>query len=109
MVGGLLVGLALFVGCTHVIERPTPYYEDGPTQLAPPQGTFEAGTRVLLLGREGSYANVWSWSGKRGYVWEGALGSIWAARSNAEQRRKSEDADPRGKEFDRDTPGAYVE
>jgi hypothetical protein len=69
----LLGGLALLSGCTHVIGNNAPYYKSGPAQREGPQGTIPAGTPVWVLGKEGSYAHVWTTTGVDGFVWENAV------------------------------------
>ena len=69
--------IAALAGCTHVIARTTPYYEDGPSQLDPPQGELEAGTYVLVVGKEGTYSRVWTVGGVDAYVLDGDLESVW--------------------------------
>jgi hypothetical protein len=38
---------------THEVRAEQPYYYDGPHQDAPPEGTFRAGTKVVLLEHDG--------------------------------------------------------
>jgi hypothetical protein len=74
--------LALFaVGCSHVVTQTTPYYSEGPAQLAGPQGQLEEGTGVWVIGREGDYAHVLTLRGVNAYVWNGALRSAWRGPS----------------------------
>ncbi|MFH1748932.1 MAG: hypothetical protein ABIG44_18015 [Planctomycetota bacterium] len=71
-----LLGVVAATGCTHVITRNTPYYEDGPFQPDPPQGELPAGTKVWIVGKKGSYSLVWSLDGVIAYVWDGAVMTI---------------------------------
>lgn len=91
--GAAVVLLALFLaGCTHVVTQTTPYYHEGPAQLAGPQGQLPEGTGVWVIGREGDYARVLTLGGVHAYVWNGALRSAWqgAAAEKPTAERKAE-------------------
>ena len=97
----LWASLIVVVGCTHVVTQTTPYYEDGPYQIAGPQGDLPEGTRVWVVGKEGSYARVWTRDGIDAYVWDNALMSIWewnrkqsAERKRAQKEAKAETDEP---------------
>ena len=64
------------VKVTHVISGEEVYYLDGPQQMRPPDGKFQAGTRVELVQDSGSYSMVVSEDGIRAYVSTGALKPI---------------------------------
>lgn len=84
---GLIVAAMLWclTGCTHVIRYDTPYYEGGPSQLAPPQGELSRGTHVFALGSEGSYRHVIAGNGVNAYVLESSLMSLgeWLSQPKA--------------------------
>lgn len=61
---------------THVIIDSAVYYKGGPQQARPPDGTFEAGTKVTLVRKAGSYWIVRSERGIVAYVASGALRDI---------------------------------
>ncbi len=82
LLGGMLILLA---GCSHMVAFRTPYYVDGPSQLEPPQGWFDAGTPVLVIGKEGSYARVWSWSFVNAYVLDSELTPWWKYHQPADE------------------------
>lgn len=73
--------LAVLAGCSHVTTQATPYYRD-PWQTEGPQGELEAGTHVLVVGRKGTYSQVWSLKAVGVYIWDGALRPLWG-RSDA--------------------------
>lgn len=58
---------------THVIVLETVYYTTGPQQARPADGKFEAGTKVKLLRRAGSYSQVKTEKGILAYVASDAL------------------------------------
>ena len=58
---------------THVIVTETEYYTTGPQQGRPPDGTFQAGTKVTLVEETGSYLLVNAKDGTQGYVAADAL------------------------------------
>lgn len=43
---------------THVVKAEQPYYYTGPQQAAPSEGSFPAGTKLVLMSREGAYCHV---------------------------------------------------
>ena len=53
---------------THVITTESEYYTTGPQQGRPPDGTFQAGTKVSVVENAGSYSIVESENGVRAYV-----------------------------------------
>ena len=61
---------------THVLQRETEYYLDGPQQARPPDGTFRAGTKVMLLQESGSYSVVQTEDGITAYVSTASLQKI---------------------------------
>jgi hypothetical protein len=67
------LGLSAAAGCTHVVAQRTPYYRYGPMQPEPPQGDLPEGTRVIVLGKEGSYSRVLASNGLTGYVLSDSL------------------------------------
>jgi hypothetical protein len=58
---------------THELTEDEVYYIDGPQQQRPPDGTFEKGTKVILLQDSGSYSQVTSEADVTAYVATGAL------------------------------------
>lgn len=56
-----------------LISHDTVYYEAGPQQAAPPDGTFEAGTPVEIIQEAGSYILVRAEDGRQGYVVSDAI------------------------------------
>ena len=52
---------------THELTRDEPWYEH-PAQGRPPNGTMRRGTKVRVLNPSGSYTEVLSDDGVRGYV-----------------------------------------
>ena len=80
--------LTLLCGCTHVVTHNTPFFKDGPTQLAPPQGELKAGTWVWVTGKEGTYSHVLASDGTDAYVLENDLRPLWAPAPTAEQPPK---------------------
>ena len=61
---------------THVVTTDTMYYLAGPQQARPPEGTFAAGTRVVLIRDAGSYVQVRSETGVEAYISKGSLQPI---------------------------------
>src|SRR4051812_4810854 len=53
---------------THVLTKDSPYYKSSPMAGKAPDGTFKGGTKVLLLMPMGSYSQVQSETGVKGYV-----------------------------------------
>ena len=99
-VGFLSLGaLALLGGCTHVIGNNCPYYKQGPAQREGPQGTIPAGTRVWVLGKEGSYARVWAANGVDGYVWDSSIVTVeeWNRRQELDKKNKEAERRARAK------------
>jgi serpin B len=68
LVGGSWVMAAESEKVTHVISTEAEYYRTGPQQGRPPDGIFEAGTRVQLLKKAGSYSIVRTEDGTKAYV-----------------------------------------
>jgi len=59
---------------THRVTSQTPYYETGPQQGRPPEGSFDKDTQVVLLGDStGSYVIVESKDGRKGWIPKDAL------------------------------------
>ena len=59
---------------THRVTSNTPYYESGPQQGRPPEGSFEPGTEVALLNDSaGSYVMVEAKDGRKGWIPKDAL------------------------------------
>lgn len=58
---------------THVISVAAEFYTTGPQQGRPPDGKFEAGTKVTLVESAGSYARVRSTTGVEAFVATDAL------------------------------------
>jgi hypothetical protein len=52
---------------THQLTRDEPWYEN-PAQALPPNGTVRKGTKVRVLNPSGSYSEVLTDEGVRGYV-----------------------------------------
>jgi len=81
-----LVLIGLFLGCSAdsqskrhehqgieagtlpVIRHDTVFYKTGPQQAMPPDGNFEAGTRIEVIETAGSYTLVRAEDGRQGYV-----------------------------------------
>lgn len=85
-----LLSLALSAGaCSHVVAHDADYYNDGPYQKEGPQGVLKAGTSVLVIGREGSYAHVLA-PGVNAYVWEQALLGWWEYQQLQQRQRAAE-------------------
>jgi hypothetical protein len=61
---------------THVVTKDSPYFASSPTQKRAPDGTFKAGTKVLLLMPMGSYSQVQAENGVKGYVATEGLQSL---------------------------------
>jgi hypothetical protein len=57
---------------THELTKDEPWYEN-PAQARPPDGTMRKGTKVRVLNPSGSYTEVLSDEGVRGYVASDAL------------------------------------
>ena len=94
------LGLMPLTSCMHVVSQTTPYYKDGPTQLAGPQGDLSEGTHVWVVGKDGTYARVWTLDGMDAYIWDRALMSFWdwnqkqaAEKKQAEEARKAQESD----------------
>jgi hypothetical protein len=64
---------------THELTSDAVYYLGGPMQGRPPDGTFEAGTRVNVLETMGGYSRVRSESGVTAWVAIGALRPLGGA------------------------------
>ena len=58
---------------THVISVAAEFYTTGPQQGRPPDGKFEAGTKVTLVESAGSYSRVRSTTGVEAFVPTDAL------------------------------------
>lgn len=61
---------------THIITTDTVYYEIGPQQAQPPDGTLKAGTKVNVVREAGSYCRVESEDGVVGLVEAGAVKEV---------------------------------
>lgn len=83
----LLIGLGCG-GCTHVVTQNAPYYVDGPSQLAPPQGELPRGTKVLVIRNTGTYSRVLTANFIDAYVWNNSLMELedWWAAQRAQDR-----------------------
>ena len=75
IIGGLL--MPILVGCMQVVRQEAPYFKKSQHQIEPPDGFFEAGTRVWVFGEEDSYARVMSLDGRAGHIWNRDLISIF--------------------------------
>jgi hypothetical protein len=60
-------------GFTHELIEDEVYYINGPQQARPPDGTFEKGTKVILLMDGDSYCQVVSEMDVTAYVATGSL------------------------------------
>jgi NitT/TauT family transport system substrate-binding protein len=58
---------------THTLSRDEAYYQTGPQQGRPPEGTFKSGTKVKLLENAGSYSRVTAENGTTAWVASDAL------------------------------------
>lgn len=56
-----------------VISYDTMFYKVGPQQAVPPDGKFEAGTRLEVIQEAGSYTLVRAEDGREGYVFSDAI------------------------------------
>jgi hypothetical protein len=62
---------------THVVKTDTPYYETGPQQGRPEDGTLTKGTKVSLTGKKiGGYVQVDAEGGVQGFVDQNDLEKI---------------------------------
>ena len=61
---------------THEITTETEYYKAGPQQAMPPDGKFQAGTKVKMVREEGSYVIVQTEEGEEVYVASNSLKPI---------------------------------
>ena len=62
---------------THaVVDGGTAYYLTGPQQGRPPEGKFEAGTKVKVVSEHGSYVRVESETGITAHVAAGSIRPI---------------------------------
>ena len=100
----VLPGMLLLAGCTHVVARPTPYYKDGPQQVAQPQGTLDEGTWVMIVGGEGSYTHVISADWVNAWVWTGALKPIFEYRQQEQPDWQEKWQPDKGSEFKYEKP-----
>lgn len=57
---------------THELTQDEPWYQN-PAQAIPPNGTLRKGTKVRVLNPSGSYTEVLSDEGVRGYVASASL------------------------------------
>ena len=59
---------------THRVTSRTQYYETGPQQGRPPEGSFDAGTKVVLISDStGNYVMVEAQDGRKGWIPKEAL------------------------------------
>lgn len=58
---------------THELTKDEVYYLGGPMQGRPPEGTLEAGTRVVVLERMGGYSRVRTEGGVTAWIAHGGL------------------------------------
>ena len=77
--------IASTMGCMRVIRQEAPYYTKGPQQPDPPNGFFEPGTKVWVLGQKDSYSRVLTLDGIAGHVWSQDLLTLgqWQAEQEA--------------------------
>ena len=61
---------------THELTKDEVYYLGGPMQGRPPEGRFEAGTRVVVLERMDGYSRVRSAGGVTAWVANGGLRAL---------------------------------
>lgn len=61
---------------THELTKDESYYITGPQQARPPDGTFKAGTKVVLVREAGSYSQVKSETQVTAYVATGSLKAL---------------------------------
>ena len=61
---------------THELIEDEVYYIVGPQQATPPDGTFEKGTKVILLQDSGSYSQVTSEADVTAFVATGSLKAL---------------------------------
>jgi hypothetical protein len=76
ILGGIILDSPL-AGCMQVIRQEAPYYKEGPQQAGPPDGFFEPGTRVWVMGEKNTYARVLSMDGRAGHVWNRDIVSVF--------------------------------
>ncbi len=53
---------------THVVTQQVAYYKAGPQQAIPPDGKIETGTKVRIIRNAGSYTEIQTENGVRGYI-----------------------------------------
>ncbi len=84
----LVAVLLLFAvsGCSHIITADTPYYNDGPEQLDPPQGDVAKGTWCLVIGERGTYYHILTGDGVNAYVWKAAVEPLLDFRRKEKER-----------------------
>ncbi|MCC6357505.1 MAG: hypothetical protein IT450_02070 [Phycisphaerales bacterium] len=73
-------------GCSHIITADTPYYNDGPEQLDPPQGDVAKGTWCLVIGERGTYYHILTGDGVNAYVWKAAVEPLLDFRRKEKER-----------------------
>lgn len=73
-------------GCSHVITASTPYYNDGPEQLDPPQGEVPAGAWVLVVGERNGYYHILT-AGVNAFVWKNDVMPLLDFRKQQQQRQ----------------------
>ena len=61
---------------THVLTQDEAFYATSPAQAKKPDGTLKSGTKVVLLMPRGSYAQVMTADGKRGYTSTAGLSPV---------------------------------
>lgn len=94
--GSLLLLMLGIGGCTHVVTQNAPYYVDGPSQLAPPQGELPRGTKVLVIRNTGTYSRVLTADFIDAYVWNNSLMELedWWAAQRAQDRAQDAPQQP---------------
>ena len=71
-----------------VITASTAYYVSGPQQSRPPEGQFDAGTRVTIAKRNGAYLLVTDKKGLTAWVNADAVSREPTPRTNATTKEK---------------------
>jgi hypothetical protein len=84
--------LLLIPGCMQVVRQEAPYFSKGPHQIEPPDGFFEPGTHVWVLGEKDSYKLAISLGGTAAYVWRGDLATLreWSRQQRQTDKNRSD-------------------
>jgi subtilisin family serine protease len=80
----------MYVTPTHRVVNDTPYYETGPQQGRPADGTLEAGALVQMVREAGSYSQVEREDGTRVYVSTQDLQPITKAKGRGANKGESQ-------------------